>query len=62
MLIRKALLRSKRDPVGNELKEGGVEFFADEISNAMYENIFLELVDEMMSIIDKQDKDVFDWD
>jgi hypothetical protein len=61
VLITQALLRSKCDPVGNELEEGAVEYVADEISNDMYDQ-FLELVDEMMSIIDEQDKDVFNWD
>eukprot|EP00978_Attheya_sp_CCMP212_P009672 scaffold23014_cov66-Attheya_sp.AAC.2 len=61
--IKKALLRSKRDNVGNELKEGAVEYIADAISEYMYENNFKELLDEMStSIIDKQDKDVFNWD
>eukprot|EP00978_Attheya_sp_CCMP212_P032463 scaffold126897_cov71-Attheya_sp.AAC.1 len=63
VLIKKALLlRSKRDNVGNELEEGAVEYVADEISEYMYENNFKELLDEMMSIIDKQDEDVFNWD
>ena len=62
VLIAKALMRSKRDNVGNELEEDAVESIADEISEYMYENNFRELVDEMMSIIDEQDKDVFNWD
>eukprot|EP00978_Attheya_sp_CCMP212_P032945 scaffold130699_cov63-Attheya_sp.AAC.1 len=35
VLITKALLRSKRDNVGNELEEGAVEYVADEISEYM---------------------------
>ena len=62
VLITKALLRSKRDPVGNELEEGAVEYVADEISEDMSENRFLDLLYEMMSIIDEQDKIVFNWD
>eukprot|EP00978_Attheya_sp_CCMP212_P005584 scaffold12530_cov37-Attheya_sp.AAC.1 len=62
VLIMKALLRSKRDPVGNELEEGAIEYVADEISKDMYENSFLDLLYEMMSIIDEQDKNVFNWD
>jgi hypothetical protein len=62
VLIAKALMRSKRDNVGNELEEDAVEFIADEISEYMYENNFRELVHEMISIIDQQDKHVFNWD
>jgi hypothetical protein len=61
-LITKALLRSKRDPVGNELEEGAVEYVADEISEYMWANHFRDLVEEMISIIDEQDKHVFNWD
>eukprot|EP00978_Attheya_sp_CCMP212_P004526 scaffold9861_cov37-Attheya_sp.AAC.2 len=62
VLITKALMRSKRDHVGNELEEGVVEYIGDEISEYMYENSFKELLYEMMSIIEEQDKDVFNWD
>ncbi len=62
VLITKALLRSKRDPVGNELEEDAVEFIADEISEYMYKNNFKEMLHEMISVIEEQDRDVFNWD
>ena len=62
VLIMKALVRSKLDPVGNELEEDAFEFVADEIADDMYRNIFQDLVGEMTSIIEKQDKDAFNWD
>eukprot|EP00978_Attheya_sp_CCMP212_P027869 scaffold94521_cov79-Attheya_sp.AAC.1 len=62
VLIKKALIRSKCDNVGNELEEGAVEYIADEISEYMYKNNFKELLDEMISIIDEQDEDIFNWD
>eukprot|EP00978_Attheya_sp_CCMP212_P021884 scaffold64342_cov48-Attheya_sp.AAC.2 len=62
VLIMKELMRSKRDYVGNELKEGAVEYIADEIAEDMYKNMFKELLHEMMSIIEEQDKDAFNWD
>ena len=58
----KALVRSKRDPVGNELEEDMVECIADEIADVMYRNLFSDLVGEMTSIIEEQDKDAFNWD
>ena len=62
VLIMKALVRSKRDPVGNELEEDVVECIADEIADDMYRNVFSDLVGEMTSIIEEQDKDAFNWD
>jgi hypothetical protein len=62
VLITKALLRSKRDPIGNELEEGVVEYIADEISEYMYKNNFKEMLHEMISVIEEQDRDVFNWD
>eukprot|EP00978_Attheya_sp_CCMP212_P017681 scaffold47365_cov68-Attheya_sp.AAC.5 len=58
VLLTKALMRSKCDHVGNELKEGAIEYIADEISEDMCKNTFKELLHEMMSIIEEQDKDV----
>ena len=40
VLIMKALVRSKRDPVGNVLEEDVVECIADEIADDMYRNLF----------------------
>ena len=62
VLIVKALVRSKRDPVGNVLEEDVVECIADEIADDMHRNVFSDLVGEMMSIIEEQDKDAFNWD
>jgi DNA polymerase elongation subunit (family B) len=58
VLITTVLLRSKRDPVRNELEKGAVEYIADEISEYMYENNFKEMLHEMMSVIKEQDRDV----
>jgi hypothetical protein len=62
VLITTVLLRSKRDPVRNELEKGAVEYIADEISEYMYKNNFKEMLHEMISVIEEQDRDVFNWD
>jgi hypothetical protein len=65
-LVKKALMRSKRDHIGNELPEIAVDSLADEIAEDMYNNTFQDMLHEMMGVIEgaieDQDKDIFNYD
>eukprot|EP00978_Attheya_sp_CCMP212_P004071 scaffold8795_cov87-Attheya_sp.AAC.1 len=62
-LVKKALMRSKRDHMGNELPEIAVDYLADEIADDMYNNTFQDTLYQMMGVIEEaiedQDKRYF---
>eukprot|EP00978_Attheya_sp_CCMP212_P041891 scaffold246333_cov51-Attheya_sp.AAC.1 len=47
-LVKKALMRSKRDHIGNELPEIAVDYLADEIADDMYNNTFQDMLYQMI--------------
>ena len=65
-LVKKALMRSKRDHIGNELPEIAVDYLADEIADDMYNNTFQDMINQLMGVIEEaiedQDKDIFNYD
>ncbi len=65
-LVKKALMRSKRDHIGNELPEIAVDYLADEIADDMYNNTFKDVIYQLMAVIEEaiedQDKDIYNYD
>eukprot|EP00978_Attheya_sp_CCMP212_P044517 scaffold312977_cov36-Attheya_sp.AAC.1 len=61
-LVKKALMRSKRDHIGNELPEIAVDYLADEIADDMYNNTFQDMLYQMMGVIEEAIEDQMNYD